>query len=98
VGDVVAFNPRRLDKQKWTNADWESLLYVHDIRVLSNGVQRLVGMCLYRPQETNIFTAQYPIQNELFFSDNCNCHNGELLSIDIIAQHNIEWTSSVIPT
>jgi DNA (cytosine-5)-methyltransferase 1 len=98
VGDVVAFNPRQSDKQQWTNADWEWLLHVHDIRLLSNGVQRLFGMYLYRPQETNIFTAKYPIQNELFFSDNCNCHDGELLSTDINGRHNIEWTPSVIPT
>jgi DNA (cytosine-5)-methyltransferase 1 len=98
VGDVVAFDPRQSDKQNWRNADWEWLLHVHDIRMLRNGVQRLFGIYLYRPRETNIFTARYPYQNELFFSDNCNCDDGELLSTDINGQYDIEWTPSVIPT
>jgi DNA (cytosine-5)-methyltransferase 1 len=98
VGDVVAFDPRQSDKQNWKNADWEWLLHVHDIRLLRNGVQRLFGIYLYRPQETDIFTAKYPYQNELFFSDNCNCDDGELLSTDINGQYDIEWTPSVIPT
>jgi DNA (cytosine-5)-methyltransferase 1 len=98
VGDVVAFDPRQSDKQNWRNADWEWLLHVHDIRMLRNGVQRLFGIYLYRPRETDIFTARYPYQNEFFFSDNCNCNDGELLSTDINGQYDIEWTPSVIPT
>jgi DNA (cytosine-5)-methyltransferase 1 len=98
VGDVVAFDPRKSDKQKWRNADWEWLLYVHDIRLLSNGVQRLFGLYLYRPRETDISTAKYRYHNELFFSDNCNCEDGELLSTDINGQHDVEWTPSIIPT
>jgi DNA (cytosine-5)-methyltransferase 1 len=97
VGDVVAFDPSKSDKQNWRNADCEWLLFVHDIQLLSNGVQRLFGLYLYRPHETNIFTAKYRYQNELFFSDNCNCDDGELFSTDINGYYNIEWSPSIIP-
>jgi DNA (cytosine-5)-methyltransferase 1 len=98
VGDVVAFDPSKSDKQNWRNSDWEWLLYVHDTRLLSNGVQRLFGLYLYRPRETNIFTAKYPHHNELFFSDNCNCDDGELFSADINGHYDIKWTPYIIPS
>ncbi|KAL5118427.1 hypothetical protein ACEQ8H_003603 [Pleosporales sp. CAS-2024a] len=97
VGEVVAFHPDRADMRIWKNADWEWLLYVTDIQYLRCGTQRLFGLYLYRPRETNILTAQYRYQNELFFSDNCNCKEGALLSTDVNGQYQIEWSPSVIP-
>jgi DNA (cytosine-5)-methyltransferase 1 len=98
VGDVVAFDPDKADKQKWRNADWEWLLYVTDIQLLRTGVQQLFGLYLYRPRETDIFIAQYRYQNELFFSDNCNCDDGALLSTDIKGRYDIQWTPATMPS
>ena len=98
VGDVVAFDPDKRDKQKWRNADWEWLLHVTDIKLTRNGVQRLLGSYLYRPRETNIFIAQYRYQNELFFSDNCNCDDGALFSTDIKGRYDVAWSPTTIPS
>ncbi|KAH4341070.1 hypothetical protein HBH98_179850 [Parastagonospora nodorum] len=98
VGDVVAFDPDRADKQKWRNADWEWLLHVTDVELTQNGAQRLFGLYLYRPRETNIFIAQYPRQNELFFSDNCNCDDGALLSTHIKGRYDVAWSPTTIPS
>lgn len=98
VGDVVAISPKDEDKKNWRNANWEWLLYVQDIQRKDNGVQRLMGLWLYRPRETTIFTAKYRYDNELFFSDHCNCDDGDLLSTDINGQYDIEWTPTVIPS
>lgn len=97
VGDVVAFDPDKGDKQKWRNADWKLLLHDTDIKLTRHGVQRLFGLYLYRPRGTNIFIAQYRCQNELFFSDNCNCDDGELLSTDIKGRYDVACYPTIIP-
>jgi DNA (cytosine-5)-methyltransferase 1 len=96
VGDVVAFDPDKEDQQLWRDANWEWLAYVQSIELLSSGVQRLFVLYVYRPRETNIFKAKYPFENELFFSDNCNCTEGHLLSTDVNGKYEIDWMPSTI--
>jgi DNA (cytosine-5)-methyltransferase 1 len=91
IGDVVAFDPKEHDKVSWRNANWEWLACVQSIQPLNNGAQRLFVLFMYRPRETNIFNAKYSFDNELFFSDNCNCTDGELLSTDIKGKYEIDW-------
>jgi DNA (cytosine-5)-methyltransferase 1 len=91
IGDVVAFDPEEHDKTTWRNAEWEWLAYVQGVQPMETGGQRLFVLFLYRPRETNIFNAKYRFDSELFFSDNCNCGDGELLSTDIKGKYSIEW-------
>jgi DNA (cytosine-5)-methyltransferase 1 len=96
-GDIVAFDPDKTDQSLWRNANWEWLAYVQSTQTFRNGVQRLHVLYLYRPRETNIFKAKYRFANELFFSDNCNCTEGELLSTGINGKYDIKWTPLIIP-
>jgi DNA (cytosine-5)-methyltransferase 1 len=96
-GDIVAFDPDRTDQSLWRNANWEWLAYVQSTQTLKNGVQRLYVLYLYRPRETNIFKAKYRFADELLFSDNCNCTEGELLSTEINGKYDVEWSPLTIP-
>jgi DNA (cytosine-5)-methyltransferase 1 len=98
VGDVVAISPKNEDKKIWRNADWEWFLHVQDVQQKDVGAQRLMGMWLYRPCETTIFAAKYKYENELFYSDHCNCDDGDLLSTDANGRYDIEWAPAFIPS
>jgi DNA (cytosine-5)-methyltransferase 1 len=91
VGDVVAFDPDRKDTKTWKNSKGDWLAYVQDTRTLRDGAQRLFVLYMYRPHDTSISNAKYRFENELFFSDNCNCTEGELLSTDIKGKYDISW-------
>lgn len=96
VGDVIALDPQTSDKKVWKNADLEWLAYVQSTELLENRIQRLSVVWLYRPCDTNICKARYPFTNELFFSDNCNCEDGDLLSTDVKGFYNIHWSPTVL--
>lgn len=98
MGDVVAFNPTQEEIKFWGAANWQWFGYVQRIVRKDPGVQRLYILYLYHPRETNIFKATYPYENELFFSDKCNCTEGELLSTEINGKYDVKWTPSTIPT
>jgi DNA (cytosine-5)-methyltransferase 1 len=98
VGDVVAVSPKNEDKEIWKNANWEWLLHVQGIQQKGNGAQRLMGLWLYRPCETTVFAAKYRYENELFYSDHCNCDDGDLLSTDINGKYDVQWAPAVIPS
>jgi DNA (cytosine-5)-methyltransferase 1 len=96
VGDVVALDPDAKDRTLWRSSDLEWLAYVQAIEALENGTQRLSVLWLYRPRETNISKAKYLFDNELFFSDNCNCTERKLLSTDVKGRYDIAWSPSTI--
>ena len=97
VGDVVALEPEKQDRKIWRNSEGQWLAYVHDIKARKHGVQQLLVIWLYRPYDTNIFKSKYPFQNELFFSDHCNCDQGMLLSTDVAGKHNVQWSPRNMP-
>jgi DNA (cytosine-5)-methyltransferase 1 len=96
VGDIVALTPDETDSRVWRNTNWDWLAYVQATELLKNGVQKLFVLWIYRHHETNISTARYPYDNEVFLSDNCNCTEGELLSTDIKGRYDIDWSPSKI--
>ncbi|EUC29233.1 hypothetical protein COCCADRAFT_107068 [Bipolaris zeicola 26-R-13] len=98
VGDVVAVVPDEADVKLWkhTKRDW--LAYVQRTETLENGVQQLFVVWLYWPHDTNIAKAYYPLQNEVFLSDNCNCTERALLSTEVKGKYDVEWCPSVINT
>ncbi|KAH7080721.1 S-adenosyl-L-methionine-dependent methyltransferase [Paraphoma chrysanthemicola] len=96
VGDIVAFDPDDDDQGVWRDSNWEWLAYVQAVELLCRGVQRLFVLYLYRPRETHLFKAKYPFENELFFSDNCNCTEGQLLSTDVKGKYEIDWMPTTI--
>lgn len=98
LGDVVSIVPDHIDKTHWQKSDGEWLAYVQGIEPNAQGAQRLVVLWLYRPADTNICLAHYPIANELFLSDNCNCKEREILLTDVIRKHTVEWLPRTLNT
>ncbi|KAF1848243.1 S-adenosyl-L-methionine-dependent methyltransferase [Cucurbitaria berberidis CBS 394.84] len=97
VGDIVGLDSTELDRQVWKNADLEWLAYVQGVIPLHNGTQRLSVIWIYRPQDTNIFKAKYPFENELFFSDHCNHESaGELLSTHVKGKYSVKFSPTII--
>lgn len=98
VGDVVAVESQETDRQKWRDSRREWLAYVQATELLDDNAQRLFVLWLYRPEDTNIFKAKYPIAKELFISDNCNCDDGELLSTAVKGKYSIDWNPKTLDT
>lgn len=99
VGDVIAFDPDEVDRRKWKNTEeQEWLAYVQSTETLREGVQRLFVLHMYRPSDTHIATAKYDFGNEIFFSDNCNCKEHQLLSTDVKGRYIVEWSPRTVNT
>ncbi|ENI00095.1 hypothetical protein COCC4DRAFT_65820 [Bipolaris maydis ATCC 48331] len=96
VGDVVAVVPDKEDSKLWkyTKRNW--LAYVQRTQTLDNGIQQLFVVWLYWPHDTNIAKAYYPLENEVFLSDHCNCTERALLSTEVKGKYDIDWCPSII--
>ncbi|KAF2268524.1 S-adenosyl-L-methionine-dependent methyltransferase [Lojkania enalia] len=70
-GDFIGLRPER--DGRWKTEDTEWFAYVQRTERDHDGDLKLFLIYLYRPSDTTILDATYPIDNELFFSDNCNC-------------------------
>jgi DNA (cytosine-5)-methyltransferase 1 len=91
VGDVVSIIPDDTDKIRWQTSGTKWVAYVQSIEPTASGAQRLMVLWLYRPADTNICIANYPIKKEMFLSDNCNCRERKLLSTDVARKHTVDW-------
>ncbi|KAJ4359238.1 hypothetical protein N0V95_002319 [Ascochyta clinopodiicola] len=98
VGDVVSIVPDEADKANWRESGSEWLAYVQAIECLRNGAQRLLVLWLYRPADTNMCLANYPVANEVFLSDNCNCSEREILATDILRTYSVDWNKKNVKT
>ncbi|KAF9696631.1 hypothetical protein EKO04_005282 [Ascochyta lentis] len=98
VGDVVSIAPDEADKTIWQKSGSEWLAYIQGIECLRNGAQRLLVLWLYRPADTNMCLANYPVANEVFLSDNCNCSEREILTTDVIRTHSVDWNPESLST
>ncbi|OAX82279.1 hypothetical protein ACJ72_03373 [Emergomyces africanus] len=81
-GDVIAI--RRDNKTPWNGT--EDLWYaaVQDVQPRKNRPAGLSLIWLYRPSETVCADLTYPHENELFFSDHCNCDDGIIDTSEIV--------------
>jgi DNA (cytosine-5)-methyltransferase 1 len=98
AGDVIAFKPEEKDTIYWKKKETEWLAYVQRVEPLSDGTDRLFVIWIYRPDETNMFLASYPIKKEVFLSDNCNCDEGVLLSSDVSRKLTVHWLPYTLDT
>ncbi|KAF1963369.1 hypothetical protein CC80DRAFT_4233 [Byssothecium circinans] len=109
VGDVVGILPddeelriwrkstKDLDASEEKSFDVHNHLwyaYVHRVEPAREGLQRLFVIWMYLPENTTISTTDYPVKNEIFLSDHCNCQEGVLLSSDVALRATIEWFST----
>ncbi|EUC49818.1 hypothetical protein COCMIDRAFT_83504 [Bipolaris oryzae ATCC 44560] len=95
VGDVVAVVPDEEDSKLWKHTKRNWLAYVQRTQTLDNGIQQLFVMWLYWPHDTNIAKAYYPLENEVFLSDHCNCAERALLSTEVKGKYDFEWCPPV---
>ena len=92
VGDVVTI-PRDRDSV-WKDEANTWFAYVQGGSRDSTGDQFLRVLWLYRPEETTLSGATYPIPNELFFSDHCNCDlpkSARLKSAEVLGTVSVRW-------
>ena len=98
IGDVVG-----VEKDKWTKWNKSTdvwLAYVQRTHRNRQGELLLDVIWLYRSTDTTISTMTYPIQNELFLSDHCNCKYGEpaIKASEVICQPTVEWFPKSLDT
>ncbi|KAJ4303739.1 hypothetical protein N0V90_002640 [Kalmusia sp. IMI 367209] len=104
VGDVVSISPNERENEMWRKTAKDKAVirewfgYVQRVESTRQDRQRLYVIWLYRPEDTTISTTDYPVVNELFMSDNCNCQDPVLLSTDIIGQYTVRWFSQSFDT
>ena len=84
VGDVVAVE--KDVKTIWKSVEALWFAYVQDVKQSAIGRQNLKVIWLYAPTDTSCSVQGYPIRNELFFSDNCNCGSTALYGEDIVCK------------
>ncbi|KAI9682731.1 MAG: DNA methyltransferase Dim-2 [Trizodia sp. TS-e1964] len=92
IGDVVGVPSDQETKWKSKTEMW--FAYVQDIHKDKRGGLELKVIWLYAPSDTSCAQMYYPIHNELFFSDNCNCEDGVLNSKDVICKVSVEMFAS----
>lgn len=97
-GDVVSIAPDDHDKVHWRNSGEHWLAYIQDIEHTMNGAERLIVLWIYYPKDTLINQAKYPIANEVFLSDHCNCGDRDILSTDVIRKHTVAWSPKSMST
>lgn len=104
IGDVVSIAPDEYENQMWRKTAQDStgahewLGYIQHTKPTEDGQLRLYVIWLYRPEDTPILTTDYPVKNELFISDNCNCQEFALMSTDVTRRCSVEWFSKSFDT
>ncbi|KAI9787643.1 MAG: DNA methyltransferase Dim-2 [Geoglossum umbratile] len=83
-GEVVAVKKDSQTVWKGESDLW--FAYVQEVHVTKKGRRFLKVIWLYEPSDTSCSTMHYPIRNELFFSDNCNCGDGVLDAEDVLCK------------
>ena len=92
VGDVVGV-------EKDSRTTWRSLedvwfAYVQEVKTNSRGEPYLHVIWLYAPSDTTCSIMHYPVHNELFFSDNCNCADARLEASDVVCRISVDFFGS----
>jgi DNA (cytosine-5)-methyltransferase 1 len=96
-GDFV-----RIKKDAEGDSDWEIkadfyYAYVQDTRHNRKEELLLDVIWLYRPEETVIFDMKYLYENELFFSDHCNCKERNQKASDVLGRVDIVLDPKSLP-
>lgn len=81
AGNIVAVCSDR--NTKWKTKDEEWFAFVQGLELTKEGHQ-LKLIWIYRPADTACQDMQYPFNNELFFSDHCNCGDGPIYVTDVL--------------
>ncbi|KAF2402569.1 S-adenosyl-L-methionine-dependent methyltransferase [Trichodelitschia bisporula] len=93
-GDMVLVS--RDEKSVWVGGMevWEA--YVRKIYPNKLGEQYLQVTWMYRAGAMTL-GENYPLQNELFMSDHCNCGSEDFLLADVLGKTNVVWSPKEVP-
>lgn len=97
IGEVVSFTPTEEEQRIWKEKSKEGesptqwFAYVHNVEPMDDGTQRLYVIWMYRPEDTTISTREYPVRNEFFLSDYCNCKDPAIFSSEVARRCSVEW-------
>ena len=96
-GDVVSFVHKRF------RSGGSPLFFglVQAINSRESSEEKLLHILrIIRPNDTIIGAAPYPIANELFLTDQCNCNgeDWEIYASDVQAIHCVDWSPSTLET
>ena len=95
VGDVVSF----VESSKTSSGHTLSFGLVQHTKLhLGDNMEHVYVLRLYHPTETIIGTAPYPVSNELFLTDHCNCKDKWLRIPEISGVHSVEWAPMTLGT
>ncbi|KAI9822139.1 MAG: DNA methyltransferase Dim-2 [Thelocarpon impressellum] len=92
VGDVVGVD--KDSKTVWKGSADLWYAYVQGVTTTGSGRNYLSVLWLYEPSDTTCSTMTYPIHNELFFSDNCNCGDDKLALEDVACRVSVAFFST----
>ncbi|KAF2877853.1 S-adenosyl-L-methionine-dependent methyltransferase [Massariosphaeria phaeospora] len=98
AGDIVGVQPSEKEIDTWGSVDQYWPAYIQRIEPLDDDRVKLIVLWLYRPGDTTISTTKYPYPKELFFSDNCNCTESEILSTDVAQLYTVDWCPITLNT
>ncbi|PSN64442.1 S-adenosyl-L-methionine-dependent methyltransferase, partial [Corynespora cassiicola Philippines] len=97
-GDVVSIRPDEREQKTWGTPGEDWLAYVQGVSPLEDGTMKLSVLWIYHPSDTTIAGAIYPVEREVFLSDNCNCGDLQLRSTDVIRRFTVDWSPKDLNT
>ncbi|KAI9818018.1 MAG: DNA methyltransferase Dim-2 [Phylliscum demangeonii] len=89
IGDVLEVERDVETVWKGSAAFWYA--YVQGVRTTASGRQLLDVLWLYASSDTTCSSMRYPIPNELFFSDHCNCGDARMDSTSVIRKVTVDF-------
>ncbi|KAF2997388.1 DNA methyltransferase Dim-2 [Curvularia kusanoi] len=98
TGDVISFCHEQKPTRSGDNVLRFGLVQSKEVKsTMAQGrihdEEYLHVLRLYRPAETIISAAPYPVSNELFLSDDCNCENRLRVRLsDVHGVHSVDWS------
>ncbi|KAI9779979.1 MAG: DNA methyltransferase Dim-2 [Peltula sp. TS41687] len=89
VGDVIGI--KRDTDTVWKSQENIWYAYVQEVKTNSRGQSFLKVIWLYAPSDTTCAAMHYPIKNELFFSDHCNCGDDAISYEDVACKVTVDF-------
>jgi DNA (cytosine-5)-methyltransferase 1 len=88
IGDVIAIKAEKESSWKHNDQLWYG--YVQGIQDTQKG-RSLKILWLYRPTDTACQKMKYPVSNELFLSDHCNCNDHEIWASEVVLKPQVAF-------
>ena len=94
IGDVISIYPDKATNWKSNDDLWYG--YVQGIRSLKKGPS-LDLIWIYRSSDTACQKMKYPLVQELFLSDHCNCSDYHIYADEVVSRHVVSFSASPNP-